>query len=221
MWPVQYYVHCHISLPFKVYWHTVTPLCDQYSIIYTSLLTSIYCKADMVYSYTAVWPLHYYLHCTTYITPFQGLLGVCQLQEAGHRQHIWPSVHENEVEYTCEVECRDVWIVSHHLTQQGCHFLHQHWVKGQQQLNHVWQAHWIRQQAFDTWEWSYDGIISISVDIYNIWRDKTVKMSKMSFWIWHRSLYLGNIVHWAIISCLFLLPHVYCFTMCVLLSYIL
>ena len=155
-----------MSLPFKVHLTYSYTAYNQYSMTYTTLVTSICFKADLVYSYTAAWPLHYYSHCTTYITPFQGLLGVCQLQEAGHRQHIWPSVHENEVEYTCEVQCGDVWIVSHDLTQQSCHFLHQQWIEGQQQLNRMWQAHRIRQQAFDSWEWSYDGIVSISVDVY-------------------------------------------------------
>lgn len=71
---------------------------------------------------------------TTYLIGTKGLFQVGILEEASHGNDIWPCVHHDEEEDTCQVETRDVRVVLHDVVQQGRDLLHQNWIKGQEEL---------------------------------------------------------------------------------------
>jgi len=77
--------------------------------------------------------------CMDHLIWAECLLEMCVLEEPGDWQHVWPGVHQNEEEYSGQVEPRHWRVVFHHEVKKRRYFLHQNWVEGHQQLQHMIQ----------------------------------------------------------------------------------
>ena len=69
-----------------------------------------------------------------YLVWSECLTDMCIFQKSSNWQNVWSSVHHNEVESSCEIQTRYIWIVLHDVMHQTGNLLYQNRVKGQQEL---------------------------------------------------------------------------------------